>query len=299
MKKVPASKVATTTESADSPLPPKVQEALGEMVGAAREGLLALSVGVGLSVVHELMESEVTEVVGPKGKHHPERSAKRHGHEDGSMTLGGRRVRVSRPRMRTADDERELPLGTYEHFADRDPLTRAVMDRMLASARRRSATCHRLAPAGWPEVVRCRAPFAVGTGATEQPVLAEAVAAVAQGPGGHPGRDRGELRLGQHPVVGEQVEDAQVQLAERGLAPLAVRPAVAGGAAAHQRAPPLVICARLRPARPVGAGKAQKPLWSQRGGDSGGAEERGARATRRERVATARSDARRSIGEHR
>jgi transposase-like protein len=132
MKKVPASKVATRTEAADSPLPPKVQEALGEMVGAAREGLLALSVGVGLSVVHELMESEVTEVVGPKGKHDPERTAKRHGHEDGSMTLGGRRVRVSRPRMRTADDERELALGTYEHFANRDPLTRAVMDRMLA-----------------------------------------------------------------------------------------------------------------------------------------------------------------------
>lgn len=132
MKKVPASKVATTTEAADSPLPPKVQEALGEMVGAAREGLLALSVGVGLSVVHELMESEVTEVVGPKGKHDPDRTAKRHGHEEGSMTLGGRRVGVSRPRMRSADDERELALGTYEHFADRDPLTRAVMDRMLA-----------------------------------------------------------------------------------------------------------------------------------------------------------------------
>jgi len=145
MKKVAASKVATTTEAADSPLPPKVQEALGEMVGAAREGLLALSVGVGLSVVHELMESEVTEVVGPKGKHDPERSAKRHGHEDGSMTLGGRRVRVSRPRMRTADDERELPLGTYEHFADRDPLTRAVMDRMLAGVSTR-----RFAGAGEP-----------------------------------------------------------------------------------------------------------------------------------------------------
>ena len=132
MKKVPASKVAMTTETADSPLPPKVQEALGEMVGAAREGLLALSVGVGLGVVHELMESEVDEVVGPKGKHDPDRTAKRHGHEDGSMTLGGRRVKVSRPRMRSADDERELSLGTYEHFAARDPLTRAVMDRMLA-----------------------------------------------------------------------------------------------------------------------------------------------------------------------
>ena len=78
------------------------------------------------------MEVEVTEVVGPKGKHNPDRTAKRHGHEDGSMTLGGRRVQVRRPRMRTADDEHELPVETYGYFADRDPLTRAVMDRMLA-----------------------------------------------------------------------------------------------------------------------------------------------------------------------
>lgn len=132
MEKVPASKVVTTLEASEMPLPAEIQEALGELVGAAREGLLALSVGVGLGVVHELMELEVTEVVGPKGKHNAERTAKRHGHEDGSMTLGGRRVQVSRPRMRTADDKRELPVATYEFFADRDPLTRAVMDRMLA-----------------------------------------------------------------------------------------------------------------------------------------------------------------------
>ncbi len=112
--------------------PPKIQEALGELVGAAREGLLALSVGVGLGVVHELMELEVEEVVGPKGRHKADRAAVRHGHEDGSMTLGGRRVAVRRPRMRSAGDERELPVETYGYFADRDPLTRAVMDRMLA-----------------------------------------------------------------------------------------------------------------------------------------------------------------------
>ena len=132
MRKVPAAKVVTALEASESPLPPQIQEALGELVGAAREGLLALSVGVGLGVVHELMELEVDEVVGPKGKHDPDRVAKRHGHEDGSMTLGGRRVAVRRPRMRTADDERELPVATYGYFADRDPLTRAVMDRMLA-----------------------------------------------------------------------------------------------------------------------------------------------------------------------
>src|SRR5215204_753394 len=102
MKKVPATKVVTSLEASESPLPPRIQEALGELVGAAREGLLALSVGVGLSVVHELMELEVAEVVGPKGKHDPDRRAVRHGHEDGSMTLGGRRVPVKRRRMRSA-----------------------------------------------------------------------------------------------------------------------------------------------------------------------------------------------------
>jgi putative transposase len=132
MRKVPAPKVVTTLAATESPLPAPIQEALGELVGAAREGLLALSVGVGLGVVHELMELEVCEVVGPKGKHDRDRTAVRHGHENGSMTLGGRRVQVRRPRMRTADDERELPVASYEYFADRDPLTRAVMDRMLA-----------------------------------------------------------------------------------------------------------------------------------------------------------------------
>src|SRR5947208_9390108 len=34
--------------------------------------------------------------------------------------------------MRTSDDEHELPVQTYQYFADRDPLTRVVMDRVLA-----------------------------------------------------------------------------------------------------------------------------------------------------------------------
>jgi len=131
MKKVSGPQVVTATEASESPLPAEIQEALGELVGAAREGLLALSVGVGLRVVDELMEAEVTEVVGPRGRWNPERTAKRHGHEDGSMTLGGRRVPVSRPRVRSAGDERELPVATYEYFVG-DPWQRAVMDRMLA-----------------------------------------------------------------------------------------------------------------------------------------------------------------------
>ncbi len=131
MKKLPGVQVASSGEAAGMPLPAEIQATLGELVGAAREGLLALSVGVGLAVVHELMEAEVTEVVGPKGRWNAERSASRHGHEAGSMTLGGRRVPVSRPPVRSLDGK-EMPVTTYEYFAARDPLQRAVMDRMLA-----------------------------------------------------------------------------------------------------------------------------------------------------------------------
>src|SRR3954454_18977279 len=48
------------------------------------------------------------------------------------MTLGGRRVPVRRPRVRSADDTHELPVQSYAYFADRDLLSRAVVDWMLA-----------------------------------------------------------------------------------------------------------------------------------------------------------------------
>jgi putative transposase len=113
-------------------LPPGVQDALGELAGAAKDGLLALSVGLGLGVLSEMMEAELDEVVGAKHANNAERTAVRHGHTDGEVTLGGRRVAVKRPRARTVEGEHEVPLGTYEYFADRDPLTRVVLEQMLA-----------------------------------------------------------------------------------------------------------------------------------------------------------------------
>ena len=142
MSTVSPPQVATPDHAPGAELPARVQEALGELAGAAKEGLMALSVGVGLGVLHELMAAEVSEVVGPKGKHDVERTAKRHGHEATSVTLGARRVAVSRPRVRTADDEREVPLETFSHFSARDPLSDVVLERMLSgvSTRRFSRT---------------------------------------------------------------------------------------------------------------------------------------------------------------
>jgi putative transposase len=84
VEKVLVDEVVSAPAGADTgALPARVQEALGELVGAAQEGLMALSVGVGLGVLHELMGEEVDEVVGPKGRHNAGRTAKRHGSEDG------------------------------------------------------------------------------------------------------------------------------------------------------------------------------------------------------------------------
>jgi transposase-like protein len=117
-----------------------VQEALGVLAGAAREGRLALSVGVGLGVLAELIAEEVDDVVGPKGRHDPGRSAVRHGYETGEVTLGGRWVGVARPRVRATDGSGEVPLQTYRHFADRDPLTALVLEQMLAGVSTRRFT---------------------------------------------------------------------------------------------------------------------------------------------------------------
>src|SRR3954468_15917443 len=88
-------------------VPERVSVAMAEIVDSMREGLLALAVGTGLQVMQALMEADVTTLAGPKGRHDPGRTAVRHGHERGSVTLGGRRVPVTRPRVRAADGSEE------------------------------------------------------------------------------------------------------------------------------------------------------------------------------------------------
>src|SRR3954449_172542 len=110
----------------------RVQVALDEIVASAQEGLLAVAVGAGLQVMQALMEDDVTAVCGPKGRHDPDRIATRHGHEPGSVALGGRRVPVSRPRVRAADGSGELPVPSYEEFTGTEVMGRMALERMLA-----------------------------------------------------------------------------------------------------------------------------------------------------------------------
>ena len=83
-----------------------------------REGLLALAVGAGLQAIASLMEADVATVCGPRGRPDPGRTAVRHGRERGSVTVGGRRVGVQRPRIRATGGGGEVPVAPYELFSD-------------------------------------------------------------------------------------------------------------------------------------------------------------------------------------
>jgi hypothetical protein len=123
------------------PLPQSVSVAMADIASTMREGLLAMAVGAGLSVMQTLMDESVTVLCGPKGKHDAGRAALRHGSEDGSVTLGGRRVGVRRPRVRAADGSGEMPVPAYDLFSSTELLGEMAMGRMLAklSTRRYAA----------------------------------------------------------------------------------------------------------------------------------------------------------------
>ena len=112
-------------------VPEQVAVAMDEIAGDMQEGLLALAVGAGLQVMSVLMDADVCAVAGAKGKHDPDRVAVRHGVAAGSVTLGGRRVPVVRPRVRAADGSAELAVPAYELFSSTEILGRMAMEKML------------------------------------------------------------------------------------------------------------------------------------------------------------------------
>jgi transposase-like protein len=141
MKKDYQTRTTAAATTVESQLPDTVSVTLAELAGSLREGLLALAVGAGFQVMEAIIEESVTHLAGPKGRHDPNRSAVRHGSEDGSVTLGGRSVPVRRPRVRTADRTAEVAVPAYELFSSTETLSQMALERMMAklSTRRYAA----------------------------------------------------------------------------------------------------------------------------------------------------------------
>ena len=75
----------------------------------------------GQQVLDAMMEQARTALCGPRGQRDPERQAGRAGTTSSEVTLGGRRIRMTRPRVRSqAGEEVELP--SFAFASHRDPL---------------------------------------------------------------------------------------------------------------------------------------------------------------------------------
>ena len=85
----------------------ELQVALADIAGVAREGLLALSVPTGLTVMQAMFEAEVTSLAGPKGKHGPTRIAVRARQREGL----GHRGRAQGPGHPAAGPDRRRAGG--------------------------------------------------------------------------------------------------------------------------------------------------------------------------------------------
>jgi transposase-like protein len=141
MKKDYQTRTTAAATTVEAQLPDAVSVTLAELAGSLREGLLTLAVGAGFKVMEAIIGESVTALAGPKGRHDPNRSAVRHGSEDGSVTLGGRTVPVRRPWVRTADRTAEVAVPAYELFSSTDVLGAMALERMMAklSTRRYAA----------------------------------------------------------------------------------------------------------------------------------------------------------------
>lgn len=97
---------------------------------AARESLYETVVHAGIGVLAAMLEEDRTRLCGPRYEHDRDRRATRGGHAEGELPFGGRRIRVRRPRVRGRDGQ-EVPLPTWQHFADADPLTPRAVEQMV------------------------------------------------------------------------------------------------------------------------------------------------------------------------
>lgn len=120
------SRTAARVSPAESPLR---HLPLVDLLVDTKTELMELALRSGLKVFTAMLEEDRTAICGPRYAHEPERPASRAGRTPSEVVLGGRKVTIQRPRVRTAAGE--VPLPTFQTMAATDPLDRRVVEQML------------------------------------------------------------------------------------------------------------------------------------------------------------------------
>ncbi len=96
---------------------------------SSRNAFFELCVDAGRQVLGAMMEQDREWLCGPLWKRDPGRVAGRAGTTPSAVTLGGRRVRVDRPRVRNRDGE-EVELPSFAFASSRDALDDRTLEAM-------------------------------------------------------------------------------------------------------------------------------------------------------------------------
>lgn len=104
---------------------------VGEVLVRAGAALRELVIATGLSVFEAMLEEDREAFCGPAGIWQgKQRTAYRYGHEQGRVVLGGRKVQLRRPRVRSVGGE-ELPLPSWVAMRQEDPLHERAYEQMV------------------------------------------------------------------------------------------------------------------------------------------------------------------------
>ena len=95
-----------------------------------RETLLDTVITSGTVQAIEMLRSQQEALCGPRYKQVADRKAHRHGSAPGSLVMGGRRVTLPRPRVRSVDG-RELELPAWTQWSREDPLEQRALQQMI------------------------------------------------------------------------------------------------------------------------------------------------------------------------
>jgi len=99
-------------------------------IARSKQALLEWVHQVGLAALAEVFEHDATQLAGPRGKHHNQRSHYRWGSSWSELPFGGRWIRLRRPRLRaTTGAETQLP--SLAQFRGADPVPAKVLNQIL------------------------------------------------------------------------------------------------------------------------------------------------------------------------
>ena len=103
---------------------------LPEVVVKVGRSLRDLVTSSGLEIFQALLEQDQMMLCGTRHQPQTVRLAYRHGTTEGPLVFGGRKIRLTRPRVRSIKG-REVELPTWKKFSEEDPLNERAVEQML------------------------------------------------------------------------------------------------------------------------------------------------------------------------